>query len=327
MLTSVTIDWSFDDGVAPPITGSQVFTGLNVATGNDTTFSATTINFTSSSYEAIIYTSLPNGIADGQLANDTFNDPNTLVSLSGNYTIGTTGNFLNFSQAAIALVERGICGPVVFTAAAGTYNDSIVLPEIEGASAINTITFRGVNSTTVRLTSSENTVPTVDINGGDYFTFSNLTISHTGTTDAWGIHLTNASDHNTIDSCVFDMPQSTNTDVVAIVASGSYTAENTERNNANYLTISNNTITGGEIGIHLEGASVENIGNQILNNTIEFTDDLGISADEQDSITIVGNTIRELQNTGGDGMLLNDIAFVVLTNNGCKCARHWHGLE
>ena len=314
-LTSVTINWDLDDGIAPPIVGSQAIVGLNVATGSDTVVNAGSINFTGPSYDMTLFTTLPNGVADGQNSNDTTHANDVQLGLSGNYTIGATGDFPDFIDAVQELISRGVCSPVVITADAGTYNNAVEIPEIMGASATNTITFTGVNSSTVIWTSSNNATPTIALNGADHFIFSNMSINHTGTTDAWGIHLRNGADHNTIDECIFNMPIGTGTDIIAIVASASLTAETTEGNNANHLTISNNTIIGGETGIYLEGAAVENVGNSILNNDISFCDDRGIGGDEQDSIRIDGNVISDLQNIGADGVFMTDLTVATITNN------------
>jgi len=68
--------------------------------------------------------------------------------LSGNYTIdaglpsGTT-NFTSFTEAVTALSTNGITAPVVFTASSGVYTEQLIIPQITGSSAVNTITFTG----------------------------------------------------------------------------------------------------------------------------------------------------------------------------------------
>src|ERR1017187_5987314 len=65
-------------------------------------------------------------------------------ALTGTYTIGATNsNYTSFTAAAKGLTTNGVSGPVTFNVAPGNYNESITMPAISGASAINTITFKG----------------------------------------------------------------------------------------------------------------------------------------------------------------------------------------
>ena len=62
--------------------------------------------------------------------------------LDGTYTIGGNNpDFLTEIEAIQALDSFGICGPVVFNFRSGTYGE-IVLSQVSGASATNTITFK-----------------------------------------------------------------------------------------------------------------------------------------------------------------------------------------
>jgi len=74
--------------------------------------------------------------------------------LSGNYTIGTNGDFTSINQAIDSLTTKGISGPVVMNILPGTYNGPITIGNINGTSANNTVTFQSANgdSTSVVLT-------------------------------------------------------------------------------------------------------------------------------------------------------------------------------
>ena len=117
------------------------------------------------------------------------------AALNGAYTIGSgpaTGtNYLTFSSAVSDMVSGvradggpangvGVSGPVVFTVAAGTYNEQILIPVITGASPLNTITFDGVDPLTRVITWSSVTSGdyTIRLNGADYIRFLNLGISY-----------------------------------------------------------------------------------------------------------------------------------------------------
>jgi hypothetical protein len=69
------------------------------------------------------------------------------TGMSGAYTINPSGsgltNFTNFAAAINAMNTFGICGPVTFTVSNGTYPGRVVIPQVLGASATNTVTFDG----------------------------------------------------------------------------------------------------------------------------------------------------------------------------------------
>lgn len=63
--------------------------------------------------------------------------------LSGNYTIGGTNpNFATINAAVQQLDSVGISGPVTFWIRNGTYPEVLFIDSVNGASAVNTITFR-----------------------------------------------------------------------------------------------------------------------------------------------------------------------------------------
>src|ERR1044072_515918 len=96
------------------------------------------------------------------------------TQLSGSYTIdssvaASTTNFKDFNSAVTYLTGPGVrtdggpansapfgvSGAVVFTVAAGTYTEQVVLTgQVPGTSPLNTITFDGVDASTRILTGS-----------------------------------------------------------------------------------------------------------------------------------------------------------------------------
>lgn len=247
---------------------------------------------------------------------------NCTSQLSGTYTIGGPAgptNFPTWDSVATSLNGCGVSGPVIFNVAPGTYLEHITLGDITGASAVNTITFNGGDTSLVEITHTSTTdEPTIYFNGADYVTIKNITVSNYSTSDGWGLMFQNGSDHNTVDSCRVVMPITTTTDIIAIVASSSLTLETGTGNNANYLTVSNSTIIGGETGVHLEGdatAADYNVGNRVLNNTFLFQDDHGIEVDGQVGLEIVGNDIDSLVNSGADAIYLEDVDDFIVNEN------------
>ena len=97
----------------------------------------------------------------------------------------TATNFTSFSAVAQCLSNCGISGPVTFTVAPGSgpYNEVIILPNISGTSATNTITFNGNGNTVseIRLTGNDGVVK---LNGAKFIRFNNLKFDNQGINSA-----------------------------------------------------------------------------------------------------------------------------------------------
>src|ERR1051325_4220988 len=77
------------------------------------------------------------------------------AQLSGTYTICSSGcDYSKISDAASDLNSKGVSGPVTFNISAGTYSDYFTINNVSGASAINTITFKGAGKNSTKVTSS-----------------------------------------------------------------------------------------------------------------------------------------------------------------------------
>jgi len=109
------------------------------------------------------------------------------AQLSGTYTINPSGgglpNFISFDAAVSALTSQGVSGPVIINVAPGTYTVHIVIPQITGVSATNTITFQSssTDSTLVTLFYTYTNSPTENymfmLDGADYITFKSMTFN------------------------------------------------------------------------------------------------------------------------------------------------------
>jgi hypothetical protein len=197
----------------------------------------------------------------------------------GNYTINSavaTGgsNFQTFTDAVAALT-CGITGAVTFTVAPGSgpYTEQISIPQINGADASNRITFKGNLATIYSPGATSAARATIKLDGADYITIDSLIIDSSRTTYNWGIHLTNTADYNIISNNEIRLNPTitTSNNHMGIVASNSNTTSASSGNNANYNTITGNTITGGYNSIVLYGSSTagaQNLGNVISNNII-----------------------------------------------------------
>jgi gliding motility-associated-like protein len=229
---------------------------------------------------------------------------NTPAAVSGNYTINaidppSATNFQSFN-AAYNFVRCGIDGPVVFNVApnSGPYNEQLLMTEIPGASAVNTITFNG-NGNTLSFTSTNTSERgVIKLNGADHITFDSLNIVAGGTTTTeygFGVHLTNNADSNTIRNCTIAInTSSTSTNYAGIAISASATsAIGTGSTLSDGNLISNNTITGGYYGITLVGSNTEaNQNNRITGNTIQEWYLYGIYIQGSFNALIEANDIR-----------------------------------
>lgn len=155
-------------------------------------------------YTITANTSNPNGIADLKTSNDSLQIGVVRTRMFGTYTIGiANSDYPRLSEALDDLKNLGVCGPVTFLLRDGTYEESITIPEIDGASAINTITFQGENndsSLVVILSPQVSKLFSVGLKGADHIIFRSITFnSGFGTS----VYLFGRADHNTFERCHF----------------------------------------------------------------------------------------------------------------------------
>jgi hypothetical protein len=238
------------------------------------------------------------------------------------YTIDATQaasqfNFKDFSSAVTYLMGSGtrldggvsnsapfgVSGPIVFNVAAGTYSEQVLISgAIDGASNINTVTFDGGtgNAASRIITyaaASSSSRFTFQLNNVQYVRLRNLTITATGGTYGWGVHLTGAnSGNNHIKNCIVTISgtgttSTTSVNYAGIVVSGSNTGAETGTN-ADNLEIDSNTINFGHYGIACNGNdSPKGINNKFRNNTINNSYKRGIHLAAQDGVLVERNQI------------------------------------
>jgi|GEM_PF-230548 len=224
----------------------------------------------------------------------------------GTYTINaaqpTNGtNFASFTDAVAALT-CGITGPVVFNVApnSGPYTEQIIIPEIPGASAVNTITFNG-NGNTIQFSSGNSTERAViKLNGADHITFDSLVVDASTGTYGFGIQLINNADSNTIRRCMINTGISnTSSNFAGIVISASpSSATGTGSTLCDGNTIIDNTVTGGYYGITLVGSSTSFMyNNKVVNNIVTDFYSYGIYLVGQVNALVEHNDISRPQRT------------------------------
>lgn len=206
-------------------------------------------------------------------------------------------------QSAIDALQNGIESAVTFLIEPGTYTEYLTIPEIDGVSAENTVAFRSqtgnredviIKYDTYSPQSSflgDDTQGIVNVNGADYITFSNLTLT-TGNDSYHSVVLVrNKSEHVTIDNCNIYRAEniaSTNVRLVYVTAK-----DGTVLNN--YFTLSNSTLTGGYSGVTVSGdRTTKQTGAHIIGNTFENQGAQAINVSMGETNAVVdGNIVRK----------------------------------
>ncbi len=255
-ITSFTTNWKINGVTQTPYT----WTG-SLAPGDTTVYFSTGLySFTPGTYTVKAWTSSPNGGSDLIGINDTLNDVISAGGLSGTYVIGTVpSSYLTINSAVADLIAQGVCGPVVFDIKSGTYNEQVVVPSINGASIINTITFRSQSgdSTSVdwrfAATSANNYV--LRLNGADYIHIEKMTIQSTTSAYSTALHMQSGCNYNIIESCRFiGKPNS-----VGKLVWGGNSVDN-------YNTYRNNYFISGQTALYVEAAYGTNEKGTVISN-------------------------------------------------------------
>lgn len=204
-------------------------------------------------------------------------------------------------QSAIDALQNGIESAVTFLIESGTYTEYLTIPEIDGVSAENTVTFRSqtgnyedvvIKYDTYSPQSSslgDDTQGIVNVNGADYITFSNLTLT-TGNDSYHSVVLVrNKSEHVTIDNCNIYRAENIASTNVRLV----YVTARTVLNN--YFTLSNSTLTGGYSGVTVSGnLTTKQTGAHIIGNTFENQGAQAINVSMGETNAVVdGNIVRK----------------------------------
>ena len=176
-ITTATINWLVNGVMQTPVALPSSLDTLG--SGSDTAHvNLGAINLIAdSTYQLSVWTSTPNGGADGFPSNDSLVTSYSLP-LSGTYTVGGSDPDFNTIQDAIdALAIFGVCGPVTMAIRPGSYETQLVIPEISGASDTSRITFTSEtgDSSSVSIYYGQQDKDLVEIRGADYLTFKKLT--------------------------------------------------------------------------------------------------------------------------------------------------------
>lgn len=243
------------------------------------------------------------------------------AQLSGVYTINSASatagtNFQSFTALANALNTSGISGPVTVNVAAnsGPYVEQITFNQITGASASNSITING-NANTLTFGATLSTAPhTMLLNGTDYLTVNNLTVTGTGGTYALTVHLWNLAENNRFNGCRFESPlNGTSATMVPWSLSNSGTSATTSGNSGNNNVVSTCTTVGGVRGVsfYCNTTTPYNQNNQVLDCQINDFYQYGIFNYYNQFTLNRGNVIQRLNRT------TSTTAYCIYMSSGC----------
>ncbi|MEZ4845389.1 MAG: PKD domain-containing protein [Bacteroidia bacterium] len=287
-LTSVKGNFSVDGGS----TTTETFTISLASCQSDTLTFSGTASISAGCSQLTAWTSDPNGSADVITINDSNSSSFGVPLAGGNYTIGSTGTYPNFTAAVDALQCAGISGPITFTVQPGTYNENINLDgtKILGTSAVNTIRFVGSGMPTITYSSSSSSdnyiVLFKDIN---HITFDSFNMVATGTSRGSIVVFNGTNNNITVQNSKIVGPvvSSTSSNYALIFDNSGVS------NVSDSVTISNNELLNGSYGIYCYGGSSSSLQKNwmIKDNIITDFYYYGIYSFYTQDLAVLRNTI------------------------------------
>ena len=220
----------------------------------------------------------------------TFNTECTGPLAAGTYSVGATGDFATLDSVLSTLNVCGISGAVTFELQSGSFYASSPVGAINGSSATNTVTFKGSATTNDTINGG------IVLEGASYVNLEDLYIR---TTSGHTIRL-NGTDHINITGNVIEAPQTNSSQSNPIVASASSTSYSSFTGGEEFITISNNTITGGYFSMTFygnSGAPGAHHDIEVSNNDISGSYYYGLYFYYGLNIEITDNTIGGFTNT------------------------------
>ena len=226
---------------------------------------------------------------------------------AGTYSVGPTGDFVTMDSVISVLNTCGIGGAVTFEFQSGSFFASSPIGEVNGASATNTITFKGSSSV-------NDTLSSIVLEGASYVNLEDLYIS---ASSGFAVRL-NGTSYINITGNTIETSNAASTSNIAIVASSSPTSYSSGTSGEEYITISNNVLKGGYFSI----AFYSSLANQGANHDVVISDNeitdayyYGLYIYYARNFEITGNTIHNFSNTYNYTGYLYNIDGVKFTGN------------
>jgi hypothetical protein len=268
-LTSVAINWTLNSVAQPVVNWTGLLDTLNLTTRQTLVTLGNRAFASGIPYNIRVWTSMPNGVADTINKNDTAM-VNVKAAISGTYTIGgASPDYPTIAAAVTDLNANGVCGPVVFNIRNGSYPTNVELGAISGTSAVNTITFQSEsgNKADVTLTHAATSTTNnfvVKLNGAQYVTFKNLTMTATNVSYSTVVDISGTSSDDTFENCeLVSLPGTSTSTYNAVVYSST--------GNQNNMTFLRCGIRNGSFGMYVFGSNTTSTMNNFRVEGCEFT--------------------------------------------------------
>jgi len=248
-----------------------------------------------------------------------------LESISGTFSVGTTGDYTTLTDAVTDYNNKYQTGPVVFSLIDASYTSETLPISINqnlGTNATNTLTIKPAGSTTPTISGSS-TSAVIKLNGADYViidgsntskgTDRNLTIENTGTgyntCAIWVSSLgeNSGATNNIIKNCNIKAGANSTDPIFGIFVGGTSVSKTGTGADNDNLTIQNNQISKCYYGIYASG--IETTGGELEGLTIngnkigsgsssDYVYYYGMYLRAITGFTISGNEIYNLIKTG-----------------------------
>lgn len=218
------------------------------------------------------------------------------AQLSGTYSISSNSSsnpdFTSLSAAATAL-EAGVSGQVIFEIAPGTYEEYVTINEINGASATKRVIFRGMGGDNQQVVITSNAGytdnSTIKLNGTDYITFENMTVTSTSANKARLLVTDGQTDYNHFYNMRFVGAVSNNSldgdKNLVYYTSGEYVCHDNEFVGCHF--------ENGYIALYYQGKNIYTLNDGVLVENCTFLNQSfkGIYISFTDHAIIRGNTV------------------------------------
>ena len=275
-----------------------LFINGKLARGDDTTFVFATPYIVSGTSGITLCATIEDGIRKDPDTNEKM-CINACVGAAGTYTINASGSgdFKTFSEAMSFLGGCGVGGSVTIKVDSGVYKERVVIPEIAGASATNTITFDGQDSAVIEYDGSSSANSVVFLNGAKYVTVKNFTIRNTDAYYSVGVQIGNGSSEVRVKNNVIRPSSSASSSysggVILSSRADGYIFDALSSNGTECY-IEGNDISGGYTGVCFRGANTNDYTKNIyvLNNKIQQFYYYGVYAYYSENIHIDGNSVK-----------------------------------
>ena len=218
------------------------------------------------------------------------------AQLSGTYTINSNASqnpdYTSFG-AAVSALSAGVSGPVTFEVAPGTYEEFVSLNTISGINESCRVVFRGMGSTNLDVTLTSNAGytdnSTLTLDGTDYVTFENMTLTTSSDNKAVVVKMKNGNAYVRFQDVRF-VGAVSNTSLdndkdLVYRLSGEWIDLNNEFSGCEFVN--------GYIALYYQGHNIYTLNDGLLVENCTFTNQAfkSIYVSFTDHATVSGNTI------------------------------------